>query len=68
MSEPKVLLDKDGRVATVTLNDPDRRNPMSDPEMIEAIVAAVTDVQNDTSIACMILTGAGSAFCAGGDV
>ena len=68
MSEPKVLLEKDGRVATVTLNDPDRRNPMSDPEMIDAIVGAVTEVQNDTSIAAMILTGAGTAFCAGGDV
>lgn len=68
MSDPKVLLEKNGRVATVTLNDPDRRNPMSDPEMIDAIVGAVSEVQNDTTLSAMILTGAGPAFCAGGDV
>ena len=63
-----VLYEKAGRVATITLNDPDRRNPISSQAMIDALVAAINAVQRDTEISAMILTGAGSAFSSGGDV
>lgn len=63
-----VLYRKAGRVATITLNDPDKRNPVSGQDMIDALVGAIDRVQNDTDISVTILTGAGSAFSSGGDV
>lgn len=68
MSDPIVLLDIKDRIATVTLNDPDRRNPITGNNMIEAMLEAFDKVQNDPDVSVMILTGAGSAFCAGGDI
>jgi len=40
MSDPIVLLDIKDRIATVTLNDPDRRNPVTGNNMIEAMLEA----------------------------
>lgn len=68
MSEPIVLLDVKDRIATVTLNDPDRRNPITGNDMIEAMLEAFESVQRNPDVSVMILTGAGSAFCAGGDI
>ena len=68
MSEPNVLLDIKDRIATVTLNDPERRNPITGNDMIEALLEKFAKVQADPEVIVMILTGAGSAFCAGGDI
>jgi enoyl-CoA hydratase/carnithine racemase len=68
MSEPIILLDIADRVATLTLNDPRRRNPITGSDMIEAFLAALERINADPEVSVMILTGAGSAFCAGGDV
>jgi len=68
MSSPIVLTEFKDRIATVTLNDPDRRNPISGTEMIEALLAAFAEVEANPDVSVMILTGAGSAFCAGGDI
>lgn len=68
MAEPIVLLDVRERIATVTLNDPDRRNPITGNMMIEELLAAFDKVQRTPDVSVMILTGAGPAFCAGGDV
>ncbi len=57
----------EGGVATLTLNRPDRMNAMSTP-MLEALLAAVTRLSADPDIGVVVLTGAGRAFCAGGDV
>lgn len=65
MSE--VLIDRDGPVATVTLNRPDALNSMDDAMMV-GIVSAFTELQVDPDIRAIIVTGAGRAFCAGGDV
>ncbi len=54
-------------VMTVTLNRPDRRNAMSTP-MMEGLVAAIADAETATDVGALVLTGAGGAFCAGGDV
>ena len=64
----KVLVDKSGRVAVVTINAPEKRNTMTDAAMVEALLAAFHDVESDPGISVMILTGAGTAFSAGGDV
>jgi 2-(1,2-epoxy-1,2-dihydrophenyl)acetyl-CoA isomerase len=54
-------------VAVLTLNRPDRRNALS-RAMLEALARVLGDVEADDAVACVVLTGAGGAFCAGGDV
>lgn len=67
MAEP-LLITRDGYVETWTLNLPERRNPISDLPMVEALEAAATRVTADVSVRAVILTGAGPAFSSGGDV
>ena len=66
--EPFVQETRDGAVATLTLNDPDRRNALSTQAQWDAVVAACERIGRDPEVRCVILTGAGSAFCAGGNV
>ena len=54
-------------VAVLTMNRPERRNALS-PDMLAALARALADAEADDDVACVVLTGAGSAFCAGGDV
>jgi enoyl-CoA hydratase/carnithine racemase len=67
MSE-KVLYQQDGAIVTMTLNAPERRNPVSEPGMVDEIVASLIRIQADRSVRVAILTGAGTAFSSGGDV
>lgn len=55
------------RVAVVTLNRPERRNAMS-PPMMRALVDVLADAETADDVGAVVLTGAGGAFCAGGDV
>ncbi len=64
----KVLYEQDGAIVTITLNDPAMRNPISEREVVDAIVAALGRLQADSSVRAAILTGAGSAFSSGGDL
>ena len=57
---------RDG-VATLTLNRPEARNALSD-ELTPALRRMIARVGNDPSVGALVLTGAGAAFCAGGDV
>lgn len=63
-----VLYEQDGGVVTLTLNQPERRNPISETEMVDALVAAVERLGADASVRVAILTGAGRAFSSGGDL
>jgi 2-(1,2-epoxy-1,2-dihydrophenyl)acetyl-CoA isomerase len=54
-------------VAVLTMNRPERRNALS-PVMLEALGKALEDAENNNDVACVVITGAGGAFCAGGDV
>src|SRR5580693_6391874 len=54
-------------VATLTMNRPEARNALTG-EMQAALTAAIHRAAADTSIRAVVLTGAGGAFCAGGDV
>jgi len=67
MPEPLLLLTRDGDVATLTLNDPDRRNAMSQA-MGESFAAHVAELSGSDSLRAVVLTGAGRAFSAGGDL
>ncbi len=66
MPEP-VLLTLDGHIATLTLNVPDKRNAMSQ-EMTDAFPVAVQRLKASPQARVVIVTGAGAAFCAGGDL
>jgi enoyl-CoA hydratase len=61
-----VLLERDGVIATVTLNRPDRRNALSDP-MLSELGAAVAELRDDLSTRIVIVTGAPPVFSAGAD-
>ena len=54
-------------VVLLTLNLPDRRNAMTD-ELTAAWVEAVAALRGDRTVRCVVVTGSGRAFCAGGDL
>ena len=54
-------------VATLTMNRPERRNALSG-EMLEGLKLALADAELAPDVSCIVLTGAGGAFCSGGDV
>jgi len=57
----------DEGVAVLTMNRPERRNAMSEA-MMAAMDRVLGEVEADDAVGCVVLTGAGGAFCAGGDV
>jgi enoyl-CoA hydratase len=67
MAEPPLLVDRAGGIVTLTLNRPDVRNAMT-PELTEAFSSAVEALRSDPEVRVVIVTGAGAAFCAGGDL
>lgn len=64
---PDLRRSQDGAVLTIVLDRPDARNAYSDA-MVDSLVRAVDEAERDDSVRCMILTGAGPAFSAGGDL
>lgn len=62
-----IRIDRDGPVATVTLDRPDALNALT-PPMLDALGAALEDVAPDDTARVVILTGAGRAFSAGVDL
>ncbi|BBZ14927.1 enoyl-CoA hydratase/isomerase family protein [Mycobacterium branderi] len=62
-----VLIEEDGPVRIVTLNRPDTMNAFDD-DMHHALVGALRDVGRDRTARAIVLTGAGRAFSAGGDI
>ena len=67
MTFQQILYTKENRVATVTLNRPQKMNAYSET-MIHEILAALADARDDDGVRAVILTGAGRGFCSGGDV
>jgi enoyl-CoA hydratase/carnithine racemase len=65
MSEA-VRYERDGAVATITLDRPDNRNSMT-PELLDAFAAASARARADRDARCVIVTGTGSCFSAGAD-
>lgn len=56
-----------GAVAVLTLNDPERRNPLS-PDLRDALLAALDRSMADQTVRAVLVVGAGGSFCAGGDI
>lgn len=67
MTESPVLLTREGAVARLTLNRPDRRNAMNNA-MGDALDVAIDALACDTEARVVILSGAGGHFCAGLDL
>jgi enoyl-CoA hydratase/carnithine racemase len=63
---PEVLCEVRERVAKITLNRPEAKNAMT-MDMKEALYCLVRDLEDDPEVGCFLLTGAGTAFSAGGD-
>lgn len=66
MSEDSVLLDIEDGIATLTLNEPDRRNALS-ADIEDELHDALDEIE-DSDASCVVIEGAGGAFSAGGDV
>jgi enoyl-CoA hydratase len=63
----QVLLTIDGQVATVTLNRPEQRNPLS-ATMLGDLAGAFRWCKDEPDVRVVVLTGAGRVFCAGADL
>jgi len=67
MTSSTVLLNIENGVATVTLNQPDVRNALT-PELRSAFRDVIASLEFQKNVRCVIITGAGEHFMAGGDI
>jgi 2-(1,2-epoxy-1,2-dihydrophenyl)acetyl-CoA isomerase len=67
MAETPVLIEREAGLAVLTLNRPDSYNAINQT-MMQALLDALVDCDEDASVRAVLLTGAGKAFCAGGDL
>lgn len=67
MNAGVLRVSRTGAVATLTIDDPGARNAVS-AELTQALVAACSELNTDLGTGCIILTGAGDVFCAGGNL
>jgi 2-(1,2-epoxy-1,2-dihydrophenyl)acetyl-CoA isomerase len=67
MGYETIRLEKDAAIATITLDRPDAFNALS-LAMGRELLSAVLEVDEDPAVRCVVVTGAGKAFCGGGDV
>jgi 2-(1,2-epoxy-1,2-dihydrophenyl)acetyl-CoA isomerase len=67
MSYQYVLLDRGDGIGTLTLNRPEKLNAFGGT-MRQEIAEALDELERDASVRVIVLTGAGRAFCAGGDI
>jgi len=62
-----ILVDISENIATVTLNRPEKLNALSG-EMMEGLVPVIEGLAEEKEVRCVVVTGAGRGFCAGGDI
>lgn len=67
MSQPTVLLDRQGRVGVLTLNRPEQLNALNDT-LMDALGAALLALDADDGIGAIVITGSDKAFAAGADI
>ena len=61
-----LLTAREGGVLRLTMSRPDKRNALS-PDLVRALRSALAEAARDDAVRCVLLAGAGPAFCAGGD-
>ncbi len=67
MSDDQVLVERQGAVARIVLNRPEKRNPLG-VEFSASMLRALDKVETDPDIAAIVLVGNGPVFCGGGDI
>jgi enoyl-CoA hydratase/carnithine racemase len=67
MAYETIVLSRDQRIATLTLNRPESLNAIT-RQMVRELIAAFDEIEHDDGVRALILTGAGRAFCAGFDL
>jgi len=60
--------ERDGAIVTLTMNQPEARNPLTGNTAVPEFVEACERISADAGVRAVIITGAGSAFCSGGNV
>ncbi|MCC6666730.1 MAG: enoyl-CoA hydratase [Polyangiaceae bacterium] len=65
--QPVLLVDRNGAVATVTLNRPESKNALT-RQLIQALGNALAELDRDEAVRAVVLTGAGGSFCSGADL
>ena len=68
MSDAVIYESEGDGIVTLTLNRPELRNPISDLEVVEALLAALEKLEGDAGARVAILTGAGKGFSSGGNI
>lgn len=63
-----LIFERDGPIVTLTMNQPEQRNPLTGNTAIPEFLAAIDRIHDDQGVRCVILTGNGPSFCAGGDI
>jgi enoyl-CoA hydratase/carnithine racemase len=61
-------IERDGAIVTLTMNQPEARNPLTGNTAVPEFIAACEQINADMGVRAVIVTGAGSAFCSGGNV
>ena len=67
LENPVLIEERRDAVAVLTLNRPERMNALNG-ELMDALLEATRRLANDDTVRAVVLTGAGTAFCAGGDI
>jgi len=62
-----VLYEQTGRIVTITLNQPETRNALSDV-LVPSLIESLNKAEADEGVSCVILTGAGKSFSSGGNL
>ena len=60
--------EQDGSEVTLTMDQPERRNPLTGNTAVPEFLAAIDRIHEDRSVRAVVLTGAGTVFSAGGDI
>lgn len=63
-----IILEKDGPIATITLNRPEKLNALTKEMLDEELPSVINEVKTDDEIKAVIITGTGRGFCSGADV
>ena len=63
-----LIYEQSGPIVTLTMNEPDKRNPLSGNTSCSELVAAAERIHGDPGVRCVILTGKGEAFSSGGNI
>ena len=68
MTDTPLLIEQTDSVCTLTINLPEKRNPIAEAAIVDAFEQALHDINRNNSIRVVVITGAGKAFSSGGDV